>query len=307
MNICSISSIIGNNISKELILVYGLIIAVIILIVVILVVDKINSRKKDNLFDSRKLSKRLNNLRMEAEKAEQEESIKKAVKQPEIAPVEKKQAVVQEEIEVLENDPVEEVVKTNEIDHSQLVVETVEETYHEEELEKTQAQIDVEAITRELEKAVHDEQAIDKYAKFEEEQEQNAIISYVELKEKFDKLYNENEKIQYMNDDSLPINLEELYHSQAEVKEEKIPVVEPVSVQPEKVSVPVSEVKPERNVTPMPRTTRFKSSPMISPVYGIQHEPVVTHNTTNVAEMEAEIKRTNEILQSLKDLQKNLE
>ena len=46
---------------------------------------------------------------------------------------------------------------------------------------------------------------------------------------------------------------------------------------------------------------------MISPVYGIQQEPVVTKNTTNVAEMEAEIQRTNEFLQSLKDLQKNLE
>lgn len=366
----NIVSIIGNNISKELFLVYGLIIAVILLIAVILIVDKIKSRKKDNLFDSRKLSKRLNSLRMEAEKAkleEKQETIKKVQKQAEIevvakqtenlsvketsvesmpapsisvAPIEssktsiqertstqqvlnnrnmesmaEKKRPVDEEIEILDGDEKNKIIQTNDIDQSIWEMDNQEEMYQEPELEKTQAQIDVEAITRELEKAVNDEQAIDKYAKFEEEQEQNAIISYVELKEKFDKLYNENEKTQYINDDSLPINMEELYRSQVETQEiaensttstlervatvsHQVPVTSTISSQTESKTARSNSV---------PRTTRFKSSPMISPVYGIQQEPVVTKNTTNVAEMEAEIQRTNEFLQSLKDLQKNLE
>lgn len=379
-------SIIGNNISKELFLVYGLIIAVIVLIAVILIVDKVKSRKKDNLFDSRKLSKRLNNLRMEAEKAEQEQkqevvkqvsatteveavtkektsvqaevnktpvvqpsapissasTISKGVTQtppnvttraPEVSvssnrrvePIIKKKNYVHEEIEVLDSEEKSQVIQTNNIDQSIWEMDTKEEVYQEPELEKTQAQIDVEAITRELEKAVNDEQAIDKYAKFEEEQEQNAIISYVELKEKFDKLYNENEKTQYMNDDSLPINMEELYRSQAETQlsqphksvvtqetysNSTTSTLEKVSTVPHQTpTAPTtpSQIEPKPTSNPVPRTTRFKSSPMISPVYGIQQEPVVTKNTTNVAEMEAEIKRTNEFLQSLKDLQKNLE
>lgn len=374
-----IVSIIGNNISKELFLVYGLIIAVILLIAVILIVDKVKSRKKDNLFDSRKLSKRLNNLRMEAEKAEQEEkqeTIKKVDKQAEmevvakpkvdapvketstimqtpsvsVAPtesskpsiqerpstkeaqalnnrrvepmIEKKQPVY-EEIEILDGDEKNQIIQTNDIDQSIWEMDNQEEIYQETELEKTQAQIDVEAITRELEKAVNDEQAIDKYAKFEEEQEQNAIISYVELKEKFDKLYNENEKTQYINDDTLPINMEELYRSQMEDQPAQTsastvhPTPSELHVHPTVDKAPsVSQQTPtptpnqiQQNPVSnnIPRTTRFKSSPMISPVYGIQQEPVVAKNTTNVAEMEAEIQRTNEFLQSLKDLQKNLE
>ena len=374
-----IVSIIGNNISKELFLVYGLIIAVILLIAVILIVDKVKSRKKDNLFDSRKLSKRLNNLRMEAEKAEQEEkqeTIKKVDKQAEmevvakpkadapvketstvmptpsasVAPIEsskpsiqerpstkeaqalnnrrvepmiEKKQPVYEEIEILDGDEKNQIIQTNDIDQSIWEMDNQEEIYQETELEKTQAQIDVEAITRELEKAVNDEQAIDKYAKFEEEQEQNAIISYVELKEKFDKLYNENEKTQYINDDTLPINMEELYRSQMEDQPAQTsastvhPTPSELHVHPTVDKAPsVSQQTPtptpnqiQQNPVSnnIPRTTRFKSSPMISPVYGIQQEPVVAKNTTNVAEMEAEIQRTNEFLQSLKDLQKNLE
>ena len=226
-----------------------------------------------------------------------------------------KKRPVDEEIEILDGDEKNKIIQTNDIDQSIWEMDNQEEMYQEPELEKTQAQIDVEAITRELEKAVNDEQAIDKYAKFEEEQEQNAIISYVELKEKFDKLYNENEKTQYINDDSLPINMEELYRSQVETQEiaenstastlervatvsHQVPVTSTISSQTESKTARSNSV---------PRTTRFKSSPMISPVYGIQQEPVVTKNTTNVAEMEAEIQRTNEFLQSLKDLQKNLE
>ena len=369
----NIVSIIGNNISRELFLVYGLIIAVILLIAVILIVDKVKSRKKDNLFDSRKLSKRLNNLRLEAERAEQEEkqvAIKQAEKQAkveavtlanvdqpikqasttmpnspasvdpienkktsvlekvniqetsalnnrEVEPIIEKQNHIHEEIEILDSNEKKQIIQTNDIDQSIWEEDTVEEIYQEPELEKTQAQIDVEAITRELEKAVNDEQAIDKYAKFEEEQEKDAIISYVELKEKFDKLYNENEKTQYMNDDSLPINMEELYRSQMENQQvhpqpstvqkmsselHTTPTVEKAST----VSA-TNQVQPNPVNNNTPRTTRFKSSPMISPVYGIQQEPVVAKNTTNVAEMEAEIQRTNEFLQSLKDLQKNLE
>ena len=51
------------NISNELLLVYSLIAIVILLIIVVLVVDKINSRKKDKLFHSKHLSKRLKELR----------------------------------------------------------------------------------------------------------------------------------------------------------------------------------------------------------------------------------------------------
>ena len=364
----NIVSIIGNNISKELFLVYGLIIVVVVLIAVILIVDKVKSRKKDSLFDSRKLSKRLNNLRMEAEKAEQEQEIIKQVSAtveveavtnektsaqaevnktpiaqpsapiqsastiskgvtqtppnvttgaPEVSsssskrvdPIIEKKNCVHEEIEVLDSEDKSQVIQTNNIDQSIWEMDTKEEIYQEPELEKTQAQIDVEAITRELEKAVNDEQAIDKYAKFEEEQEQNAIISYVELKEKFDKLYNENEKTQYMNDNSLPINMEELYRSQAENQQvqPQTSTVEKASTVPHQTTVSANQQQQNPVNSNIPRTTRFKSSPMISPVYGIQQEPAVAKNTTNVAEMEAEIKRTNEFLQSLKDLQKNLE
>ena len=83
-----------------------------------------------------------------------------------------------------------------------------EAMYVEDDLEKTSAQIQLELLAQELEKAKELEEQ--KIRKFESDQEENAIISYHELLKVSDNLYDQNEKIQYMDEGNEPINLTEL-------------------------------------------------------------------------------------------------
>ena len=137
---------------------------------------------------------------------------------------------------------------------------------------------------RALEKA--EKQDKDKYEIFEEEQEKNAIISYNELKKSFDKLYSENEKIQYLEDDEIPINIEELY----KIKE--------TNEESNKVELKdLSDIKKSSQTT-----STFKNSPYISPVYGIQEPPIETKRVPDI-----EIESANQFLQTLKELKNNLD
>ena len=173
-----------------------------------------------------------------------------------------------------------------------------EDIYIESDLEKTQAQIRVEEITEALKKAQVEEQIEeDKYAKFEEEQEKNAIISYNELKKSFDKLYSENEKIQYIDDDEIPINIDELY--QLSKKQEKKETLEDTIKRINEISAPKKEEYQQKETV---TTSTFKSSPLISPVYGIQKPPVETKTT-----VDKDIQNANQFLQSLKELKNNLD
>ena len=57
---------------------------------------------------------------------------------------------------------------------------------------------------------------------------------------------------------------------------------------------------------------KFKSSPVISPVYGIEKEEISANeleleNTANYEKLDEEIKKTNEFLMTLRELQKKLD
>ena len=279
--------IIGTDITRELVLVYSLIGLVIALIIIILIVDRFNSKKKKDLFSNSKLTKSLRDL----------ESISKEVKETD-----------KEDTSILEtkSEPIEvssvPVVSTNEIYTDELLESDEEEYEPEPELEKTQAQIDVEEIKKALEKAQAEEERVDPYQKFEEEQEQNAIISYDELAKNFDRLYDESEKIQYIEDDNLPINIEELYQRNEEI-------LNPKKVKLEDLNT--VQVKVEKELRKEPANNGFKSSPLISPVYGIQNKPSTNNARSNVSssnyEVDEEMRKTNEFLKTLKELQKNLD
>lgn len=296
---------ISTDVSKELLVVYGLIVIVILMIVVILVMDKVNSKKQAAPFYSRRLSKRLKELRKEEKRLQKEETRKEPEKEEKVSiddldlsktmhlekMAEENQETLEENRKIDQNISVEiEKANVQEISTQEVKEEVFElEKEIEPELEKTQAQIDVEEITRALEKKVQEDKEKDKYEKYEEEQEQNAIISYKELKEKFDELYDENEKIQYLDDDTFPINLEELYEYDRREKEERKTSTSSIEPSPE-------EKKSQEKI-------EFKSSPIISPVYGIQKkEPVKEEKKTS----EEELEKTRDFLNTLKDLQKNL-
>ena len=58
-------------------------------------------------------------------------------------------------------------------------------------------------------------------------------------------------------------------------------------------------------------TTKFKNSPIISPVFGLDSNDNVSNieveNTANLDKLSEEIKKTTEVLNTLKELRKNLQ
>lgn len=184
------------DISLEIMIIYGLIGFIILLIVFVIFMDKKDKRKR---FMTRTQELRLMDLRKTEENYTEEF---------------KKQPAVQKNKEEVTKETVKEEVKmTEEITSEKkentkdcLVID--EAMYVEDDLEKTSAQIQLELLAQELEKAKETEE--EKIRKFEAEQEESAIISYNELIKVCDELYDKNEKVQYMDEGNEPINLEEL-------------------------------------------------------------------------------------------------
>ncbi len=169
---------------------------------------------------------------------------------------------------------------------------------------------------------------------FEREQEANAIISLDELMQKASNIYEQNEKIQYQDEGNEPISLDDLQKRWA--KEQQIVEeinneikIEELSDINSSTKTPLYEEKTPKKVVVSPITTElnrkeetnatFKSSPLISPVYGISKDEVekpvdyknnhelALENTANYEKFDAEIKKTNEFIAALKELQKKLD
>ena len=159
---------------------------------------------------------------------------------------------------------------------------------------------------------------------FEEEQEKNAIISVEELMKKSDVLYEQNEVTQYADEGNEPISLQDLEMRMNNIKEEaealNIKEQEPEIIESRKVEVK----EPETNKVVLDdfysidKTKAynddhvFKSSPIISPIFGIEKQQpndnsLELENTANYEKLDEEIKKTNEFLGKLRELQKNLD
>lgn len=207
-------NIITKDISVEIMVIYGLIALTVLLIVFMVVLDKKEKKKR--------IMTRTQELRLMDLRKTEENYTKEFKKQPLardvelrsiIEPKKEEVKVIEEQEEVVEiiEEPQIEVVqtiKTETIDEIKEEILIDEDMYIEDDLEKTSAQLQLEMLAKELEKAQELEEA--KIRRFEAEQEENAIISYNELLKVCDELYDKNEKIQYMDEGNEPINLEEL-------------------------------------------------------------------------------------------------
>ena len=246
---------------------------------------------------------------------------------PEIAPVQ------QTVIEKAQHEDKEHLVEKQET--LAPVVEKIEEkeVTLEEELQytsiepnPTEAQAELMRLTETLEKAEEEVKNIELTA-FEEEQEQNAIISLDELMERGKAMYENGEFDKLEDEGNEPISLQDLEERMKEAKEsvaaiEEEPViteVTPVSHQMVLDDFQTVEVEKE-NTTPVVEKKelysehkKFKSSPVISPVYGIEHptstnaNDIELENTANYEKLDEEIRKTNEFLMTLKELQKKLD
>lgn len=271
-----------------------------------------------------------------------------------------KQDVVEEEfIEQLEDEELEP------ISIEEIVLETMEEepvveevkveeelTYTSIEPNRQQAQEELMRLTLELEKAEQEQKNIELTA-YEEEQEENAIISLDELVAKSKEMYEANEITQYADEGNEPISLEDLEKRMNKVQEEVaaiesieepisvteitsydepvitetfdlnaiIPTLEAITEEPQQMvlddfnSIKVEPVVEETKIEPVrpayQATKKFERSPVISPIYGIERqetkEELELENTANYEKLDEEIKKTNEFLMTLRELQKNLD
>ena len=125
-------------------------------------------------------------------------------------------------------------------------------------------------------------------------QEDTAIISIDELMAKAKESYDANEKYEdsYQDEGNEPITIDELEARRAPKEEIKI----------------TEEKEVKNNIS---EERKFKSSPIISPIFGIEkHEKNVNdlelENTANYEKLDEEIRKTNEFIGTLKELQKKL-
>lgn len=236
------------------------------------------------------------------------------------------------------------------------VVEQVNKQEQQEELSYTtiepnrqQAQAELMRLTEELEKAEQEQKNIDLTA-YEEEQEENAIISLEELVRKSKEMYEANELTQYADEGNEPISLEDLERRMnkvqkeiATIEEPAITTIEEIEDAPQIIATVIEpiqeklvlddfntikldqsqEIKPEEAVVEVKTepvksvyqayqtTKKFERSPVISPIYGIERKETSSdlelENTANYEKLDEEIKKTNEFLMTLKELQKNLD
>ena len=170
----------------------------------------------------------------------------------------------------------------------------------EEELEYTTIEPDQETAQMELQKLTEQLQEQEKESNvtltsFEEYQEENAIISLDEYLKQSAALYEKNERKQYEEENTLPITIQELEQKTgltSKKLEDTFVLSEVVSIEEEKKEEP----------------KRFKSSPIISPIYGIEKEEKITlENTATYAKLDDEVRKTNEFLMTLKELQQKLD
>lgn len=356
--------------SKEIIVVYMVAGVACFLCFLIYLIDKTyyKRKRKHNTKELNKLVEEVNR-ELEEEGYDVNEEIYDT---PVLAPIEE----YSEEVEYFEEEKdIEDMIVENmEIIQDQADVEAVEEEIEvkpvvaepvviEEEQEelcytdiepnKEEAQAELRRLTEELMKAealaqqeveVQETPVVEEVknislTSYEEEQEENAIISLEELVRKSKDMYEQNELTQYADEGNEPISLQDLEIKMKEysisepttvesiveeiesledhvVEEPVIIEAKPVVIEQQKLVLddfntvkvePVEEV--QQTISNAYQTTKkFKSSPVISPIYGIRPQSELElENTANYEKLDEEIKKTNDFVMTLKELQSHLD
>lgn len=321
------------NISGDVLIIYGLIIVMAILLVTIFIIDY-KSKKRNLEVNSPIVIEGSTPI----EKYETYDNLKESFNEEikEVPPVQTQ--IKQEGIRETKEEPVIEHPTQTIIEES---IEKSEESnikYVEKDEEeiKEEAQAELKELVQELKE---DKNENIELTDFEVEQEESAIISYNELKKVSDELYDSNEITQY-DEGNEPISIAQLQEkfkeattttsievASQEEQSELLEVIESLEV-PTKVEITntVEKVEPVKETVKLDDFAiktgdhKFKISPVISPVYGTineeQKEIVEDFNanaklkleqTANLEKLDEELRKTNEFLAVLKELQKKLD
>ena len=298
--------------SKEIIVVYIVTAVACLLCFIIYLVEK-NNGKALRKHNTRELNKLVEEVQDEVEI---EDSVKEEnpeiIQTVEINPIEIKEEQEEkiEEIEPIVEEEVQEIIsKDEEVQEVNLEYEEVVPSVEE-------AREELHKLTMELEKQEDNNIELTNY---EVEQEETAIISLEELIKKGKEMYDANELRETTDDVNAPISLHELEERVGKtatnitdtfiienvVPEEEL-IEEPVIVETRNIiQEEINPVKVEL------KETGFIPSPIISPIYGIEKEispsELELENTADYEKLDAEIKKTNEFLMTLRELQNKLD
>ncbi|HIT37771.1 MAG TPA: hypothetical protein IAB59_04790 [Candidatus Onthousia faecipullorum] len=192
--------------------------------------------------------------------------------------------------------------------------------YKDEVYTESEAKAELARITEELKKLETEEKSLNiELTKFETEQEENAIISLDELIAKGKTITEQNEVTQYQDDGNEPISIQELEERYRKEKEqiEVLEEEEEPKIEKPKLSIDDflngKEKEIERPKAYQESKSTYHPSPIISPIYGIEEEQVKKNttleleNTANYQKFDEEIRKTNEFLNKLKELQQKLD
>lgn len=221
----------------------------------------------------------------------------------------------QEKVEpvVVETQTPEPVVQEQKAEEKTEVVEianAINDELIKEEIEEKEADLHkVNAVQEDLQELLN--KSIDEeIALHEDEQEKKAIISVEEFNKISDSLYDNNEQVQmaYEDEGNEPITIDELYNTR-EMKTVKLDDFNSVKIEEKPVVINEADIKKLEDLPPIALEKKFKSSPFISPVFGISEtkDNLELEQTANLEKLNDEIKKTNEFLKTLKELQKNLD
>lgn len=312
--------------SKEIIVVYIVAAVACLLCFIIYLVEKYNDRGRKR-HNTKELNKLVEQIKEEVEIAPEEEVTEPVLQviesTPQVENVYEEDSLDDEDIKKIVQEISTEVIQ--EITTEAIKEKVIEEEPIElldDELEYTSIEPDVNVAKEELHKITEElkiqEEKVENVVEnsaltdYELEQEETAIISLEELVKKSKEMYEANELTQYKDEGNEPISIGEL---EVISGREAAPITSSFEI-----STVVGEEEPEKvvlddfsNVLPSKDVKRFKSSPIISPVYGIEKQDVEVNdtleleNTANYEKLDQEIKKTNEFLMTLKELQSKLD
>jgi len=303
--------------SKEIIVVYIIAAVACLLCFIIYLVEKHNDRGRKR-HNTKELNKLVEQIKEEVEIAPEEENIEPVLQETIQVeePVVKETSLSDEDIKSVILEIGTEVKKELNIKDEEIeILEPVEE------LEYTSIEPDVEDAREELNKITEElkiqEEKVENVVEncaltdYELEQEETAIISLEELVKKSKEMYEANELTQYNDEGNEPISISELEVISGREAE---PITAPFEidkvVEDEKEVVVLDEFETIKAKVE-PEVKKFKSSPIISPIYGIEKQEITNdlelENTANYEKLDAEIKKTNEFLMTLKELQSKLD
>ena len=224
--------------------------------------------------------------------------------------------------EIVEIEDLVEEVQENKVEEPVIEVENLEDLndiefkeeliYTDIEPDQETARLELKKIEEELRKqeSISDIENI-ALTNYEEQQEESAIISLEELLKKSKEMYEKNEITQYADEGNEPISLQDLEKKFGEKNEnydEPFIIEDVVPENAEKVEIEELIIEDTKPV--VKEEKKFTISPVISPIYGLQKSStsdLELENTADYDKLDEEIKKTNDFLTTLKDLQNKLD